>query len=138
MEIVIDPRLADMTNDEVYDIDRLVDAKKFLSDGTQALLLKNAIICWNENQVLPDSAETYAKFEANFRNMFFWKIIEHKENMVTQLAARGDASGIPSKKQLQELQQRIDTLQADYSLATTTEEEHRAAMIGRLKEEFRA
>lgn len=83
MEIVIDPHLANMTNDEVYDIDRLADAKKFLSDGTQALLLKNAIICWNENQLLPDSAETYAKFEANFRNMFFWKIIEDKENMVT-------------------------------------------------------
>ena len=83
MEIVIDPHLANMTNDEVYDIVRLADAKKFLSDGSQALLLKNAIICWNENQLLPDSAATYAKFEANFRNMFFWKIIEDKENMVT-------------------------------------------------------
>ena len=101
-------------------------------------MLKNAIICWNENQVLPDDADTYAKFESNFRDLYFWKIIEHKENMVAQLSARGDASGIPSKKQLQELQERIEKLQADYSLATTTEEEHRAAMILRLKEEFRA
>ena len=91
-------------------------------------MLKNAIICWNENQVLPDDADTYAKFESNFRDLYFWKIIEHKENMVAQLSARGDASGIPSKKQLQELQERIEKLQADYSLATTTEEEHRAAM----------
>ena len=98
MEIVIDPQLANLPNDEVYDIHRLVDAKKFLSDGTQALLLKNAIICWNENQVLPDDADTYAKFESNFRDLYFWKIIEHKENMVAQLSARGDASGIPSKK----------------------------------------
>lgn len=53
--------------------------------------------------MLPDSAKTYAKFEANFRDMYFWKIIEHKENMVAQISARGDASGIPSKKLLKEL-----------------------------------
>lgn len=86
----MDSSLADMPHDEVYSIHQLTDAKKFLSDGTQALLLKNAIICWNENQVLPESAEIYAKFEANFRNMFFWKIIEFKENMVSQLSVRGD------------------------------------------------
>lgn len=34
MEIVMDPSLADMTNDEVYNIHQLADAKKFLSDGT--------------------------------------------------------------------------------------------------------
>ena len=104
----MDPSLADMPNDEVYSIHQLADAKKFLEDGTKALLLKNAIICWNENQLLPDSAATYAKFEANFRDLFFWKIIEHKENLVAGLSARGDASGIPTKKQLAELKGKID------------------------------
>ena len=46
MEIVKD---LDIPTDEVYSLDQLTDAKKYLSDGTQALLLKNAIICWNEN-----------------------------------------------------------------------------------------
>ena len=73
-------------DDEVYSLFQLVDAKKFIADSTQALLLKFAIICWNENQVLPDSAAVYAKFEANFRNSFFWKIVEFKENMVTNLS----------------------------------------------------
>lgn len=63
------------------------------------MLLKNAIICWNENQVLPDSAQIYKKFEEHFRNLFFWKIIEHKENMVANIAARGH-DAIPSKKLL--------------------------------------
>jgi len=73
-------------------------------------LLKNAIICWNENQVLPDSAAVYAKFEEHFRNQFFWKIVEQKENVLQTLALRGDSSGIPSKAQLLELQQKIDGL----------------------------
>ena len=123
MEIVIDPNVASMSADEVYSNFQLHDAKKFIADGTQALLLKNAIICWNENQILPDNPNIYAKFESNFRNQFFWKIIEHKENMVASLSARGDGA-IPSKKQLKELKEKIDNLQADYSLATTTEEEH--------------
>lgn len=48
------------------------------------------------------------------------------------------AGGIPSKKQLEALRKKIDDLQNDYSLATTTEEEHREKMIELLKEEFRA
>lgn len=87
---------------------------------------------------MPDDPNVYAKFEENFRNLFFWKIIEHKENMVAALSNRGDANGIPSRKQIEELRQRIDKLQADYSLATTTQEEHRAKMIQRLNEEFTA
>lgn len=90
MEIVLDPSLATMGTDEVYSLYQLTDAKKFLADGTQALLLKNALICWNENQILPDSPDVYAKFEENFRNSFFWKIIEHKENMIVSLQQRGD------------------------------------------------
>jgi hypothetical protein len=78
---------------------------------------------------LPDDPNVYAKFEENFRNLFFWKIIEHKENMVSTLSNRGDANGIPSRKQIEELRQKIDKLQSDYSLATTTEEEHRNKMI---------
>lgn len=46
MEITIDPGLATMQSDEVYSLYQLTDAKKFLCDGTQALLLKNALICW--------------------------------------------------------------------------------------------
>lgn len=87
--------------------------------------------------MLPDSADIYARFEDNFRNAFFWKIIEHKENMIATLGQRGDA-GIPSQRQLRELQKRIDDLQASYSLATATEEEHRDRMIASLQEEFRA
>lgn len=118
---------------------QLMDAKKFLSDGTQSLLLKNALICWNENQVLPDDPNVYAKFEENFRNNFFWKIIEHKENMVSNLSIMRDSMGsIPTKAQLEVLRKKIDDLQSDYSLATTTEEEHRAKMIELLKDEFRA
>ena len=49
MEIVIDPSLATLSNDEVYNLHQLVDAKKFLAETTQALLLKFALICWNEN-----------------------------------------------------------------------------------------
>ena len=138
MEIVLDPSLATMGTDEVYSLYQLTDAKKFLADGTQALLLKNALICWNENQILPDSPELYAKFEENFRNGFFWKIIEHKENMIVSLQQRGDSSGIPTKKQLNALKQQIEDLQANYSLATATEEEHRDRMVAKLKEEFRA
>ena len=80
-----DTSIADMGTDEVYSIYQLVDAKKFLAETTQALLLKNAVICWNENQVMPDSAQVYAKFEENFRNQFFWKIVEHKENMIQSM-----------------------------------------------------
>ena len=86
MEITVDSGLAQMRSDEVYSMFHLNHAKRFLADTTQALLLKNAVMCWNENQVLPDSPNIYAKFEETFRNSFFWKIIEHKENMVTNLA----------------------------------------------------
>ena len=69
--------------------------------------------------------------------MFFWKIVEQKENMVANLSLRGDP-GIPSKKHLSELRQRIDDLMANYSPATATEEEHRAQMVKELRKEFRA
>lgn len=137
MEIVLDPSLASMGNEDVYSIHQLTDAKKFLADSTQSLLLKFALICWNENQVLPDSAEVYAQYEENFRNMFFWKIVEQKENMIANLSIRGDP-GIPTKKQLAELRRKIDELQANYSLSTATEEQHRDAMVKQLKKEFRA
>ena len=77
MEMTYDPNMATMGSDDVYNnVLDLEQAKKYLADGTQALLLKNALICWNENQVLPDDPELYAKFERTFRNNFFWKIIE--------------------------------------------------------------
>ena len=34
MEIVLDPSLATMSNDEVYSLHQLQDAKKFLADST--------------------------------------------------------------------------------------------------------
>ncbi len=58
--------------------------------------------------------------------------------MIASMAMRSDGSGIPSKKSIQELQQQIDDLQAQYSLATATEEEHRDKMIEHLKLEFNA
>ena len=58
--------------------------------------------------------------------------------MVTSRMARSDGGGIPTQKQLAQLQQQIDDLQANYSLATATEDEHRLAMIEKLQAEFRA
>ena len=57
---------------------------------------------------MPDSGALYAKFEANFRDKFFWKIIEFKENMVTQLSNSRDSTGIPTKKELKRLSDKID------------------------------
>lgn len=34
MEIVIDPSLSTMSNDDVYDLSQLTDAKKFIADNT--------------------------------------------------------------------------------------------------------
>lgn len=47
------------TNEDVYDLDQLKLAKKFINESTTALLLRNALICWIENQNLPDSVEKY-------------------------------------------------------------------------------
>jgi hypothetical protein len=59
METVFnDKTMANLTKEEVYNISQLVDAKKFINESTQALLLRNALISWFENQPLPDDIKT--------------------------------------------------------------------------------
>jgi len=68
METVFgDTSMASLTNEDAYSLSQLVDAKKFINEGTQALLLRNALICWFENSVLPDNCDVYDIFEKNFR-----------------------------------------------------------------------
>jgi hypothetical protein len=62
-----DTTMASLTVEEVYNLNQLVDAKKFMNETTQALLLRNALICWFENSSLPSTAAKYEEFEANFR-----------------------------------------------------------------------
>lgn len=77
METVFnDKTMANLTKEEVYNMAQLTDAKKFINETTQALLLRNGLICWFENSGLPDSTETYEKFESNFRQNFFWKQLQ--------------------------------------------------------------
>lgn len=74
METVFnDDSMASLTSEEVYNLRQLVDAKKFINESTQALLLRNALICWFENSPMPDSNELFDKYETNFRQNFFWK-----------------------------------------------------------------
>ena len=58
METVFnDPTMGGLSAEDAYKIDQLVDAKKFINETTQALLLRNALICWFENSPMPDSVE---------------------------------------------------------------------------------
>lgn len=60
METVFnDTTMAGLTAEDCYSLNQLIDAKKFMNETTQALLLRNALICWFENSTLPDSAEKY-------------------------------------------------------------------------------
>ena len=70
-----------MKPDAVYDFQQLEKAKKFIADNTSSLLLKNAVISWCENSLMPDNTELYEKFERNFRDNYFWKCVEEKEVM---------------------------------------------------------
>ncbi len=74
METVFnDSAMAKLSAEEAYNIEQLLDAKKFINEQTQALLYKNALSCWVENQPLPTSLEKFKKFEDNFKQQFFWK-----------------------------------------------------------------
>lgn len=73
--------LSEMATDAVYDFQQLEKAKKFIADNTSALLLKNAVICWCENSLLPDDTELFERYERNFRDNYFWKCVEEKEVM---------------------------------------------------------
>jgi len=50
----------------------------FMQLNTQALLLRNAVMCWTENSTLPHTIELFDKFEVNFKTKFFWKILQYK------------------------------------------------------------
>ena len=74
METVFnDDSMASLSAEEVYNLRQLVDAKKFINESTQAILLKNAVICWFENSPMPDTNEKFEKYEQNFKDNFFWK-----------------------------------------------------------------
>ena len=53
--IMYEDGLSNMAPDGVYNYEQLTKAKKFLSDSSSALMLKNALISWNENHTMPDS-----------------------------------------------------------------------------------
>lgn len=81
METVLQTCDPGMTREQVYSNAQLNDAKNFIKETTSSLLLKFAVMCWTHNQVLPDDANIYEKWEKQFRADFFWKIIEQKENI---------------------------------------------------------
>ena len=86
METVLGSGDSAMTREQVYSMSQLKDCKDFLKESTSPLLLKQAVMCWSENQVLPDDPETYGAWEKKFRSMFFWKIIQAKEEIIKQKA----------------------------------------------------
>jgi hypothetical protein len=95
-------------NDQVYSYYQLENAKKFISDVTTSLLLKQALICWTENCVAPESAEQFEKFQRSFRDKFFWKCVEEKEEL--KRTARAEIQNPPTEAQLKEIQGRIQQL----------------------------
>ena len=85
--------------------------------------------------MLPDDPETYSAWEKKFRSMFFWKIIEAKEDIIKQRAMRGDLK-IPTNAQLAAFTKKITDLQDNYSASTMEEEVERDKMIAVLRDEF--
>jgi hypothetical protein len=71
-------------------------------------LLKNAVMCWSENSLMPDTYERYQMFEKNFRDNYFWKCVEEKEVMKTTL--RLEAVDLPDEKDLIAVQAKIIAL----------------------------
>lgn len=96
-----------MQNDDAYDLNQLSKVKGFLADTCQPLLLKNAIICWTENRLLPDDPKLYERYEENFRNKFFWKIIKQKEKLVKNINSGFRDSSLPSNDKLRRLKNEI-------------------------------
>lgn len=128
--------MATQSSEDVYSLNQLIDAKKFINEGTQALLLKNALTCWFENSVLPADSDTYDKFETNFRQNFFWKQLEQKEELSKKLQQANTYGQIPTEEQLKELKNKIDKMVNDQNLATKSEVERRDALVKALREEF--
>ena len=116
--VLNDYSIKDMQNDDPYDLNQLGKAKGFLADTCQPLLLKNAIICWTENRVLPDDPKLYERYEENFRDKFFWKIIKQKERLVKNINSGFRDSFLPSNDKLRRLKNEIQKLQDDFTLAS--------------------
>jgi hypothetical protein len=137
METVFnDTSMANQTKEDVYNLSQLIDAKKFINESTQALLLRNALICWYENNTLPDNVEDYERFEQNFRQNFFWKQLEQKEELTRKLNTTGTFGQIPSKEKLQGLKDKIDSLANNQNLSTDSELVKRNKLVQALREEF--
>jgi hypothetical protein len=66
--------------------------------NTQALLLKNAVICWSENSLMPDTYQRFEMFERNFRDNYFWKCVEEKEIMKKN--QKLDIQNMPTEEKL--------------------------------------
>ena len=54
-----DKSMVDNTENDVYSLGQLNLAKKFINESASALMLRNALICWTENQMLPDNLKLY-------------------------------------------------------------------------------
>ncbi len=60
MESVYDDHsMSTKKEEDVYSLSQILLAKKFINESGSALLLRNALMCWFENSVLPDSTEKY-------------------------------------------------------------------------------
>jgi hypothetical protein len=102
--------------------------------NTQALLLKNAVICWSENSLMPDTYQRFEMFERNFRDNYFWKCVEEKEIMKKN--QKLDIQNMPTEEKLMATQAKINALQETQNLVNKTEEQKRDDLIKELKEEF--
>lgn len=139
METVFgDTSMAQLTNEDVYSLSQLNDAKKFLAENTMALLLRTAVMCWCENSPLPNSTKTFLTYEKRFRDNFFWKLLKQKESLQAKLGNSGQFGQVPSKEQIAELKAEIDELDLNCSLATKTAEQQRDEMVKALRVEFNA
>ena len=87
-----------LSDAEVYTLKEILQAKKFLNENTQSLLLRNALICWSENSTLPQSKELYEQYELNFRQKFLWKQIKQKDGLTKNLQMMNHYGKIPTQK----------------------------------------
>ena len=98
METVFgDQTLKSATNEAAYNLNQILDAKKFLNENTQALLLKNALICGFENSATPTDLEQYDSFQDRFRQNFFWKQLEKKEELSKILQNNNSYGKVPTQ-----------------------------------------
>ncbi len=91
-----DQTLKSATSEAAYNLNQILDAKKFLNENTQALLLKNALICWFENSAMPSDLEQYDRFQDSFRQNFFWKQLEKKEELSKILQDNNSYGKVPT------------------------------------------